>query len=113
MKRFLTKLSITAAALLALAYGLDWLITKNLRHSNARMFHTYNAIFNDSLQCDVLIMGSSRGQVQYDVRILDSITGFNCYNISVDGRCIDAEVTMYNFYRHHCPKPRMIIQNID
>ena len=113
MKRFLTKLSITATALLALAYGLDWLITKNLRQSDARMFHTYNAIFNDSLQCDALIMGSSRGQVQYDVRILDSITGFDCFNISVDGRCIDAEVTMYNFYRRHCPKPRMIIQNID
>lgn len=113
MKRFLTKLSITAAALLALAFGLDWLITKNLRQSDARMFHTYNAIFNDSLQCDALIMGSSRGQVQYDVRILDSITGLNCYNISVDGRCIDAEVTMYNFYRRHCPKPRIIIQNID
>jgi hypothetical protein len=58
-------------------------------------------------------MGSSRGQVQYDMRIIDSIAGLDCYNISVDGRCIDAEVTIYNFYRRHCPKPRLIIQNID
>lgn len=95
------------------AWGLDLIITHNLKHSSARMFHTYNAIFNDNLQCDVLVMGSSRGQAQYDVRILDSITGLDCYNISVDGRCIDAEVTMYNFYRCHCPKPKLIIQNID
>lgn len=113
MKRFLIKLGITFSALLAIAYGLDWLITKNLRHSDARMFHTYNAILNDSLQCDALIMGSSRGQVQYSPRIIDSLTGLNSYNISVDGRCIDAEVTMYNFYRRHHPKPRLIIQNID
>lgn len=113
MRHFLTKLAITVAALFVLAYGLDWLITKNLRHSDARMFHTYNAIYNDSLQCDALIMGSSRGQVQYSTRIIDSITGLNSYNISVDGRCIDAEVTMYNFYRCHCPKPKLIIQNID
>ena len=113
MRRFLTKLAITVAALFVLAYGLDWLITKNLRHSDARMFHTYNAIYNDSLQCNALIMGSSRGQVQYSTRIIDSITGLNSYNISVDGRCIDAEVTIYNFYRRHCPKPKVIIQNID
>lgn len=113
MKRFLIKLGITVAVLLAAAYGLDWLITTNLRHSDARMFHTYNAIYNDNLQSDALIMGSSRGQVQYSPSIIDSITGLNCYNISVDGRCIDAEVTIYNFYRRHCPKPKLIIQNVD
>ena len=113
MKRFLLKLSITVAVLLAAAYGLDWLITNNLRHSDARMFHTYNAIYNNNLQCDALIMGSSRGQVQYSSSIIDSIANLNCYNISVDGRCIDAEVTIYNFYRRHCPKPKLIIQNID
>lgn len=113
MRRFLLKLSITTAVLLTLAYGLDALITHNLRHSDARMFHTYNAIYNENLQCDALIMGSSRGQVQYSSSIIDSIAGLNCYNISVDGRCIDAEVTIYNFYRRHCPKPKLIIQNID
>ncbi len=113
MRRFLTKLAITVAALFVLAYGLDWLITKNLRRSDARMFHTYNAILDDNLQCNALIMGSSRGQVQYSTRIIDSITGLNSYNISVDGRCIDAEVTIYNFYRRHQPKPKVIIQNID
>ena len=113
MKRFLLKLSITVSVLLAAAYGMYWLITSNLRHSDARMFHTYNAIANDSLCCDAVIMGSSRGQVQYSSSIIDSVTGLNCYNISVDGRCIDAEVTIYNFYRRHCPKPKVIIQNVD
>lgn len=113
MRRFLLKLGITTAVLLALAYGLDTLITHNLMHSDARMFHTYNAITNDSLCCDAVIMGSSRGQVQYSSPIIDSTAGLNCYNISVDGRCIDAEVTIYNFYRRHCPKPKLIIQNID
>ena len=113
MRKFLIKLSITAIALLVIAWGLDLLITYNLKKSDARMFSTYNAIYCDTLQCDAVVMGSSRGQVQYDVRILDSIIGLNCYNISVDGRCIDAEVVIYNAYRHHAPKPRLIIQNID
>ncbi len=113
MIKFLIKLGITAISLLAFAWGLDLIITHNLRHSDARMFHTYNAIYNGDLQCDALVMGSSRGQVQYSTSIIDSITGLNCYNISVDGRCIDAEVTIYNFYRRHCPKPKLIIQNVD
>ena len=99
--------------LLAVTWGLDMLITHNLRHREIRMFSTYNAILNDNLHCNALVMGSSRGQVQYNVRIIDSIAGLDCYNISVDGRCIDAEVTMYNFYRRHCPRPQLIIQNID
>lgn len=113
MKRFLIKLGITTVALLAVAWGLDLIITHNLKRSDARMFSTYNAIYSDTLQCDAVVMGSSRGQVQYDVRILDSIAGLNCYNISVDGRCIDAEVVIYNAYRHHALKPKVIIQNID
>lgn len=113
MRRFLIKLGITAAVLLADMWALDLLITHNLRRSDARMFHTYNAIYSDTLRCDAVVMGSSRGQVQYDVRILDSIVDLNCYNLSVDGRCIDAEVVIYNTYRHHAPKPKLIIQNID
>ncbi len=113
MRRFLVKLGITAIAILALASVMDIVITHNLRHSNARMFNTYNDIFSDTLRCDAVVMGSSRGQVQYDVRILDSIAGLDCYNLGVDGRCIDAEVVIYNAYRHHASKPRLIIQNID
>ena len=114
MKRFLIKLGITVLALFAAACGLDFIITYNLRHSDARMFDTYNAITDGRMQdVNVLIMGSSRGQVQYSPRVIDSITGLNSYNISVDGRCIDAEVTMYHCYRMHHPAPKVIIQNID
>lgn len=113
MKRFLIKLGITVAALGIVVWGLDLIITHNLKNSNARMFSTYNAIYSDTLQCDAVVMGSSRGQVQYDVRILNSIADLDCYNLSVDGRCIDAEVVIYNAYRHHAPKPKLIIQNID
>lgn len=113
MKRFLVKFWITLMVLLVAAIGLDTFITDNLRRSDARMFNTYNDIYSDSLQCDAVIMGSSRGQVQYDPRILDSVVGLNFYNLSVDGRCIDAEVVIYNAYRHHAPRPRLIIQNID
>lgn len=113
MKRFLIKSGITLVVLFMVALGLDRIMTNRLCHSDARMFSTYNAIYSDSLQCDAVIMGSSRGQVQYNPAVLDSMLGLNCYNLSVDGRCIDAEIVMYKAYRHHAPQPKLIIQNID
>lgn len=113
MKRFLIKTGVTFLALFAVAWVLDVIITLNLHRSDARMFNTYNAIYSDSLRCDAVIMGSSRGQVQYNPAIFDSILGCNSYNLSVDGRCIDAEILMYNLFRKHAPKPKFIIQNID
>lgn len=113
MRRFVIKTGITALAVLLVAFGLDMLITKNLHRSNARMFQTYNEVFFGEEDYDAIIMGSSRGQVQYSPAILDSVLGVDCYNISVDGRCIDAEMVMYHAYRKHKPKPKLIVQNID
>ena len=113
MRRFIVKTFVIGLVLFLGAWGLDAFMTNRLFRSNARMFNTYNAIFSDTLQSDAVILGSSRGQVQYSPAILDSILGFNCYNLSVDGRCIDAEIVMYNIYRRHAPKPKLIIQNID
>lgn len=113
MHRFVAKTLLIGVVLLLVTLGIDAIMTNNLRRSDARMFNTYNAIYSDSLQCDAVIMGSSRGQVQYNPAVLDSMLGLDCYNLSVDGRCIDAEIVMYNAYRHHAPQPKLIIQNID
>ena len=113
MRRFVIKTGITALVVLLIAIGLDVLITRNLHRSKARMFQTYNEIYFGDGSFDAIIMGSSRGQVQYSPAILDSILGVDSYNISVDGRCIDAEIVMYHAYRQHKPKPKLIIQNID
>lgn len=100
-------------ALLLLASVLDLFITRNLQRSKARMFCGYNDLYSERFHCDAVVMGSSRGQVQYDPRILDSVLGVDSYNLSVDGRCIDAEIVIYNAYRKHNPKPTLIIQNVD
>ena len=113
MKKFIVRTFITFVAVALLAIGLDVLITKNLHKSEARLFQSWNDLFYGNMNCDAVVMGSSRGFVQYSPAILDSILGLNSYNLSVDGRCIDAEVAKYNTYIQHNPKPKVIIQNID
>ncbi len=113
MKKFVVKVVSTLLAFGIVAFGLDWLITNNLHKSSACFFQSWNDLFYGNLQCDALIMGSSRGFVQYDPAIIDSALGVNSYNLSVDGRCIDAQVVKYHTYCQYNPRPRLIIQNVD
>lgn len=113
MKKFLIRFSITLVCLLAISTALDIYISSNLHQSEARIFKSWNDIFYGSLHCDALIMGNSRGLMQFSPAILDNELGTNFYNISVDGRAIDAEVVKYKTYRLFSPKPRLIIQNVD
>jgi len=113
MKQFVIRTFVTFLAVALLSVGFDFVITRNLHHSDARLFQSWNDLFFGNMNYDAVIMGSSRGFVQYSPAILDSVLGMDFYNLSVDGRCIDAEVAKYKTYLQHNPKPKLIIQNVD
>ena len=100
-------------ALFVIMWSIDHIVTRNLWQSKVQMLDRYNTVYGDTVNYDVLIMGSSRGMVQYSPEILDSILGVNSYNISCNGRCIDAEVNIFNAYCRNHSLPPIIIQNID
>ena len=113
MKKFLIKSIIVFAIILMGMYSLDIVITNNLHQSKATMVRGMNEAFFDSTNYDVVVMGSSRGLVQYDTRVLDSILHVNSYNASVDGRGIISQIIKYRVFEKRHGKPKMIIQNID
>lgn len=100
-------------ALLIIMWGLDFIITHSLWHSKVQMLDRYNTVYWDKTNYDMLIMGHSRGMVQYSPQILDSILNINSYNISCNGRAIDAEVNIFNAYCRNHSFPKIVIQNID
>jgi hypothetical protein len=113
MKRFLVKTVLVFVALFTLMWCLDLLITHRLHHSKATAFVGMNDVFFDSTHYDVVVMGSSRGLVQYDTRILDTVLNINCYNLSVNGRGVISQVIKYRLYEKRHGRPKLIIQNID
>ena len=113
MEKFIVRTFFTFLAVALAAVGLDFYITSNLHRSDARLFQSWNDLFYGNMNCDAVIMGSSRGFVQYSPAILDNVLGTDFYNLSVDGRCIDAEVAKYNTYIEYNSKPKLIIQNVD
>lgn len=113
MRRFVIKTAITIVILLGLLWVLDYVITRNLWHSKVQMLDRYNTVYWDKTDYDMIIMGSSRGMVQYSPKILDSILGGNSYNLSCNGRCIDAQCNIFDAYCRNHAKPKIVLQNID
>lgn len=113
MRLFVKRLIVVVFVTGAIMVFLDLRITKNLQKSDTRLFQSWNDLFSGEMECDAVIMGSSRGFVQYSPLIIDSVLGTNCYNLGFDGRCIDAEIVKYYAYRQFNPKPKLIIQNVD
>jgi len=113
MKKFLFNFLIFGFGLIGISYTADILISKSLKHCSHNMFATWNDIYSSKIDGDVVIIGSSRGGVQYSPQILDSILKIDSYNLSLNGRPIDSQILIYNTYRRFNPKPKLIIQNID
>ena len=113
MRRFLIKAITVFIILFFLMCGLDTMITHRLHHSKASVFVGMNDVFFDSTHYDLLVMGSSRGLVQYDTRILDAVLNKNCYNLSINGRGVISQIIKYQAYEKRHGRPELIIQNID
>lgn len=114
MKRFLINISAVIGLLWIINACLDWSLTKQMHHSKERRFVGWNDIIYDSINADLLIMGSSRAWVQYNPEILDSILNINTYNLGIDGSQLNRQIVKYNVYKHYqLRKPQYIIVNTD
>lgn len=113
MKRFIKNLFFVIAILLIALTVCDMALCRRIQQSSQREYQSWNAIMHGEASSDVIIMGSSRAWVQFSPQILDSLLGWSCYNIGIDGSCINRQIDKYSLYRRYNRKPKIILQNID
>lgn len=113
MKRLLKNMGVLLALLLLISLGVDYVITSGLRKSDIRKYAVWNDIFDSKIDAEVLIMGSSETWCSYNTYIIDSFLNCNSYNIAIDGHGFRYHLLRYNTYRRFCPRPKLIILNLD
>ena len=114
MRRFFTKLIMYAGITLVIFTIADYLLSHKLRHSNILEFQAWNNIYNQEMNNDVVIMGSSRAFVQFNPRIIDSVLHVNSYNLGYNASLVNRQVERYYSYcRIQETEPRAIIYSID
>lgn len=114
MKRFLKTILLLLGILFVLNAVLDVGFTHSFRHSRSMMYNAWNRIIYDTIDADVLVMGSSRAWVQYDPRIMDSLLSVNSYNLGLNGSHVRRQIVKYKVYCHYQQKkPSLLIVNLD
>lgn len=114
MKRFLKLILLLLSILFLLNVVMDYCFTHLLNHSQNDYFKGWNSIINDSIDSDLLVMGSSRAFVQYDPHIMDSLLPVNSYNLGLDASHVKRQIVKYHVYCHYQrKKPSFLIVNFD
>jgi hypothetical protein len=93
---------------------LDFGFTHFLNHSRGSIYREWNIIIHDTIDADLLVMGSSRAWVQYDPHIMDSLLSVNSYNLGMNASHVNRQIVKYEIYRHYQKKrPSFLLVNFD
>ena len=114
MKKFLLRLTYFFITIFVLACLFDIFISYRLTQSSGRKYQQWSGLYQDSINADVVVLGSSRAWTQYNPAILDSILNINTFVNGIDGSAINRQMIKYDNYRRiNNHKPKLILQNID
>lgn len=113
MKRFLIKTTIFCAIIYAMAWGLDYTISRGLYKMDDYRFIFWREMLNGDINADVVILGNSRALSHFEPWTIDSICGLSVYNLGIGGYPINVELMKYHCYRLHNSQPRYIIHQVD
>lgn len=106
-------LGLFGVVFLALCLGLDWMVSTGLRRTDIRKYAIWNDIYASRIDANVIILGSSETWCGYNPEIIDSSLHVRSYNLAVDGHGFKYQRLRYETYRRFCPKPELLIMNLD
>ncbi len=114
MKKFFKTTMLVICVLLVINIVLDYVFTKRLCHSQYHYYKPWNCIIHDTIEADLLVLGSSRALRQYDPYIMDSMLCTNTYVLGQNSFQVNRQIVFYDIYLHYQKKkPSYLIINFD
>lgn len=104
---------VFCAFIVALAYGLDALISSGLRRVATSKFGSMNRVMTGRANATIVVNGSSRALMHYDPRVIRDLTGHRTYNLGMNGIQIDVQRAILEAYLAHHEQPKLVIQNLE
>jgi hypothetical protein len=100
---------LCVAALYATHQGVD----AGLRRIETSDFGVFNRIVSGRINAEILITGSSRALSHYDSRIIQQATGYETFNIGLNGSQTDMQLAVLKTYLKHNRRPSLLVHNLD
>ncbi|WP_116125530.1 hypothetical protein [Lewinella sp. IMCC34183] len=110
MKHFLLKLGLLALIVFVVDKGFLLLRAEAARHaSDPRL----SQILEGEINKDLLIFGSSRGQRDVSLPMLEDSLGLDAFNLSYGGAEVEFQTFLLQEVVRHCEPPQVIIRLLD
>jgi hypothetical protein len=99
--------------LVLLAYGLEPVLDYGLNSLEGSVYQEWDDLINGDINAELIVMGSSRGEVSYDPTIIEEQLGLSSYNLSFNAGSYNLQHAKLNAYLMDNKMPEVIIQNVD
>lgn len=114
VERFFKSIWLLLSLLFVINVALDFGLSSMLRRCPKQMYREWNRIIHDTIDADLVVMGSSRAREQYNPYIMDSLLSVNSYNLGLDGSHVRRQIVKYKVYHHYQKShPRLLVINFD
>ena len=113
MKKFVLKLIVSVVLLYLVLLGLQVIIDFYLKKDNCCNNNSWSRIFEGKIKADVIILGTSRAEVQYDTEIIKKISGLRTYNLGLSGTHYNVLKIRWKSFLNYNHKPKIVILDVD
>lgn len=113
MKKFVKGILVFTLSVLFVATISDFAISKGLKRTERGHFYTMNALMNQTMDADVVILGNSRATGSYNPAVIDTILHLNSRNLGVSGQPFGVSYLRWQLYHRRNKIPNLLIVNID
>ncbi len=113
MKKFIQGILTFAIVILLIALVVDIMVSNGLKRTERGHFYTMNALMNQEINADLVILGNSRAACSYHTAVLDSILKVDSRNLSVSGQPFGVSYLRWCLYQRKNINPKLLIVNID
>ena len=104
---------VFVVVVLLLAVVTDVMVSNGLKRTERGHFYTMNALMNEKMDADIVILGNSRAVGSYNPNVIDTILGVNSRNLGVSGQPFGVSYLRWQLYRRNNIPPKLLIVNID
>lgn len=113
MSAFLKRVLAFFLLMAFLAVLADICVSHGLRRTERGHFYTMNALMNQKMDADIVVLGNSRASGSYHPLVLDTVLHVNSRNLGVSGQPFGVSWLRWELYRRNNTPPRLLIINID
>lgn len=113
MRKFIYKILIYLVVFYGLLFGLERFTDHLLDSENTCNNNTWYQVYHGNIDAEVVILGNSRAEGNYNPKVINNYSGFSTYNLGLNGTPINQLLIRWNLYINHNKFPKILVLDVN